>query len=35
MKRMGSLTDLISKLPLGQLGVPQGFQVDDRELVRV
>jgi signal recognition particle subunit SRP54 len=35
MKKMGSLTDLISKLPLGQFGVPQGFQVDDRELVRV
>lgn len=35
MKRMGSLTDIIGKLPLGQLGLPQGFQVDDREIVRV
>ncbi len=35
MKKMGSLTDLLGKLPLGQLGIPQGFQVDDRELVRV
>ncbi len=35
MKKMGSLTDLISKLPLGQFGVPQGMQIDDRELARV
>lgn len=35
MKKMGSLTDLIGKLPLGQLGLPQGIQVDDREIVRV
>jgi signal recognition particle subunit SRP54 len=35
MKRMGSLTDIIGKLPLGQLGLPQGFQVDDREILRV
>ncbi|MFY9398140.1 MAG: signal recognition particle protein [Desulfomonilia bacterium] len=35
MKKMGSLTDIIGKLPLGQLGIPQGFQVDDRELARV
>ncbi len=35
MKKMGSLTDIIGKLPLGQLGIPQGVQVDDRELVRV
>ncbi len=35
MKKMGSLTDLIEKLPLGQMGIPKGFQVDDRELVRV
>jgi len=35
MKKMGPLTDLISKLPLGQLGIPQGIQVDDREIVRV
>ncbi|MDT8271992.1 MAG: signal recognition particle protein [Desulfomonilia bacterium] len=35
MKRMGSLTDIIGKLPLGQFGIPQGVQVDDRELVRV
>ncbi len=35
MKKMGSLTDIISKLPLGQFGVPQGMQVDDRELMRV
>jgi len=35
MKKMGSLTDLISKLPLGQFGIPQGVQVDDRELMRV
>lgn len=35
MKKMGSLTDIIGKLPLGQLGIPQGVQVDDRELVRI
>lgn len=35
MKKMGSLTDIIGKLPLGQMGIPQGAQVDDRELVRV
>jgi signal recognition particle subunit SRP54 len=35
MKKMGSLTDLLAKLPLGQLGIPQGMQVDDRELMRV
>jgi signal recognition particle subunit SRP54 len=35
MKKMGSLTDIIGKLPLGQFGMPQGFQVDDREIVRV
>lgn len=35
MKKMGSLTDIIGKLPLGQFGIPQGVQVDDRELVRV
>ena len=35
MKKMGSLTDLIAKLPLGQFGIPQGMQVDDRELMRV
>jgi signal recognition particle subunit SRP54 len=35
MKKMGSLTDIIGKLPLGQFGIPQGAQVDDRELVRV
>jgi signal recognition particle subunit SRP54 len=35
MKKMGSLTDIIGKLPLGQFGLPQGVQVDDRELVRV
>jgi len=35
MKKMGSLTDIIEKLPLGQMGVPQGANVDDRELVRV
>jgi len=35
MKKMGSLTDIIGKLPLGQFGVPQGLKVDDRELVRV
>lgn len=35
MKKMGSLTDLIGKLPLGQFGIPQGVQVDDRELMRV
>ena len=35
MKKMGSLSDIIGKLPLGQLGIPQGVQVDDRELVRI
>jgi signal recognition particle subunit SRP54 len=35
MKKMGSLTDIIGKLPLGQFGLPQGFQVDDKEIVRV
>ena len=35
MKKMGSLTDIIGKLPLGQFGLPQGVQVDDREIVRV
>jgi signal recognition particle subunit SRP54 len=35
IKKMGSLTDILDKLPLGQLGVPQGLKVDDRELVRV
>ncbi|HHO76348.1 MAG TPA: signal recognition particle protein [Deltaproteobacteria bacterium] len=35
MKKMGSLSDLIGKLPLGQMGLPQGAQVDDRELMRV
>jgi len=35
MKKMGSLTDIIGKLPLGQLGMPQGAQIDDRELARV
>jgi signal recognition particle subunit SRP54 len=35
MKKMGSLTDIIGKLPLGQIGLPQGMKVDDRELVRV
>ncbi|HOJ13713.1 MAG TPA: signal recognition particle protein [Deltaproteobacteria bacterium] len=35
MKKMGSLSDIISKLPLGQFGLPQGMKVDDRELVRV
>jgi signal recognition particle subunit SRP54 len=35
MKKMGSLTDIIGKLPLGQFGLPQGAQVDDREIVRV
>ncbi|HPC46455.1 MAG TPA: signal recognition particle protein, partial [Deltaproteobacteria bacterium] len=35
MKKMGSLTDIIGKLPLGQFGLPQGVKVDDREIVRV
>jgi len=35
MKKMGSLTDIIGKLPLGQFGLPQGVQVDDKEIVRV
>jgi signal recognition particle subunit SRP54 len=35
MKKMGSLTDIIGKLPLGQFGMPQGMKVDDREIVRV
>ncbi|MGC9324459.1 MAG: signal recognition particle protein [Desulfomonilia bacterium] len=35
MKKMGSLSDIVGKLPLGQFGIPQGVQVDDRELVRV
>jgi len=35
MKKMGSLTDIIGKLPLGQFGLPQGVKVDDREIVWV
>ena len=35
MKRMGSLTDIVDKLPLGQLGLNQNINVDDRELDRV
>ena len=35
MKKMGSLTDIIGKLPLGQFGLPQGAQIDDNELMRV
>ncbi|HQI82409.1 MAG TPA: signal recognition particle protein [Deltaproteobacteria bacterium] len=35
MKKMGSLTDIIGKLPLGQFGMPQGMKVDDKEIVRV
>jgi signal recognition particle subunit SRP54 len=35
IKKMGPLTDILDKLPLGKLGVPQGLKVDDRELVRV
>ena len=35
IKRMGSLTDIFDKLPLGQMGLPRDINVDDRELVRV
>lgn len=35
MKKMGSLTDIVGKLPLGQFGLPQGVKVDDKEIVRV
>ncbi len=35
MKKMGSLSDLLGKLPLGQLGLPRDMQVDDNELHRV
>jgi len=35
LKKMGPLTDILDKLPLGALGVPQGMKIDERELVRV
>ncbi len=35
LKKMGPLTDIIEKLPLGTMGMPEGIKVDDRELVRV
>jgi signal recognition particle subunit SRP54 len=35
IKKMGSLGDLIEKLPFFQDGLPEGMNVDDRELVKV
>ncbi|MEA2102888.1 MAG: signal recognition particle protein [Thermodesulfobacteriota bacterium] len=35
IKKMGPLSDVIAKLPLGQMGQQGGLDVDDRELVRV
>lgn len=35
LKKMGPLTDILDKLPLGAMGMPQGMKIDDRELVRV
>ncbi|MFO8072024.1 MAG: signal recognition particle protein [Polyangia bacterium] len=35
IKKMGSLGDLMEKLPFFQDGMPEGIDVDDRELVRI
>jgi signal recognition particle subunit SRP54 len=35
IKKMGSLGDLIDKLPFFQDGLPEGMNVDDRELVKI
>ena len=35
LKKMGSLTELFDKLPFFPDGLPDGMQVDDRELVKI
>ncbi|MCD6571359.1 MAG: signal recognition particle protein [Deltaproteobacteria bacterium] len=35
IKKMGSLSDIVEKLPLGMGALPQGQGVDDKELIRV
>ena len=35
IKKIGSLGDLVEKLPFFQEGMPEGMNVDDRELVKV
>ena len=35
LKKMGSLSDLVDKLPFFQDGMPEGFNVDDREIVKI
>jgi signal recognition particle subunit SRP54 len=35
LKKMGSLTDLVDKLPFFQDGLPEGMNLDDREIVKI
>ena len=35
IRKMGSLKDLVEKLPMMQGGLPEGANLDDRELVRI
>ncbi|MCK6550962.1 signal recognition particle protein, partial [Myxococcota bacterium] len=35
LKKMGSLEDLFSKMPMFQDGLPEGFRPDERELVKI
>ncbi|MCS6898942.1 MAG: signal recognition particle protein [Myxococcales bacterium] len=35
IKRMGSLKDIVEKLPMFSGGIPQGVNLDDRELVKM